>query len=566
MGDVSRRLRQTSTAEGNSFTFDALIRATRSTSVVTTIITLLIVVAVVGGFAAVPIHRSYLREAYNREAAETNSRRDSQVVAALLSRASHESDQKELERAEGVARDSTNSYEKLLSRSDSAELRYRAALAYHTVARVSGLIGNREKAISACRRGIELLNTLIEAHPKESNYLDARGACYLTLGGQMWDFGSLSAEEPYYQAAADYQLLVDRFSNQPPYQAGLAEALAGMATLSWSKGQLEVAQGYFAQVDQLLSNVPDTGRGSSWDPYVVISKDTVLLNEALLAKDYGDAKQAHALIEQVVNHRRVFGGMPTDRQTTEFVFKNYANLGAACIKAGQPAAAASTAEMLIAIFPERLDAYREAATVFIEGARLADQAAAAEAAEFKARAGQNRDFDSDMAPNYDARITAQNYMLRAEELIAKARHVDDHNPDSVIDFALFLLLCKHEPFRDFQRALELAQDVVKGYPKCGRAWFALALSKYRCGEWQAATEAAENSMKLTNSEKSDKSNVYNWLLLSMIRFQQGQFTEAQQWKTKADNWLAGNTLKDGVRVSLAMEAQALEQNRHDQRP
>ena len=282
------------------------------------------------------------------------------------------------------------------------------------------------------------------------------------------------------------------------------------------------------------------------------------MNRALVASDLGDTKRAKQLIEQAIAiHKQVLHDMPGDPQTADLLFKNYSNLGETCIKAGQPAAAASAAEMLVATFPERLDAYQQAVTLLIECARLADQTADAVVAESQSASTKKSDAEPIAPANYDAHVTAKNYRLRAEELMVKARHTTDHNPDSIIDFALFLLLGKEESFRDSQGALNWLRVSSEIIRERSRAWFTLALAHYRNGDWQAAEDAEQNSIKFSHGGNADKANAYDWLLLSMIHFRQGRIDEARQLQKKADDWFVENGSKNEELITLAAEARTL---------
>ncbi len=525
----------------------------------------LAIVAVVAAGAALVTSRAYRAEAKQRTAADANLVIASETIDRMLSRVSHhEYYHGDLKQAETLATDATAFYDELLQHNDDPTLRYRAAEAQNDLARIWELTGNHEKAIAACRRGVELLSPLVAAYPDDGKYLDARGGCYLTLGGaQQHSNLALSAEEPYRQAVADYELLVDRFPKEPSYQTGLAYALADIGTLCWSFGHLEQAEQYFARADKLLANLPAAGKYSSCDSCVVTNKGAMLMNRALVASDLGDTKRAKQLIEQAIAiHKQVLHDMPGDPQTADLLFKNYSNLGETCIKAGQPAAAASAAEMLVATFPERLDAYQQAVKLLIECAGLADQTADAVVAESQSASTKTSNAEPIAPANYNAHVTAQNYRLRAQEFIVKARHTTDHNPDSIIDFALFLLLSKEESFRDSQGALELAQGVVRDYPRRSRAWFTLALAHYRNGDRQAADDAEQNSIKFSHEGSADKENAFDWLLLSMIQFRRGRIDEARQSLTHAENWIAENEPKDQDLLVLHAEANELVSQAH----
>ena len=134
--------------------------------------------------AALVTSRAYRAEAKQRTAADANLVIASQMIDRMLSRVSHhEYYHGDLKQAETLAADATAFYDELLQHNDDPKLRYRAAEAQNDLARIWELTGNHEKAIAACRRGVELLSPLVAAYPDDGKYLDARGGCYLTLGG-----------------------------------------------------------------------------------------------------------------------------------------------------------------------------------------------------------------------------------------------------------------------------------------------------------------------------------------------------------------------------------------------
>jgi uncharacterized protein HemY len=112
-------------------------------------------------------------------------------------------------------------------------------------------------------------------------------------------------------------------------------------------------------------------------------------------------------------------------------------------------------------------------------------------------------------------------------------------------------MCDDKSFRDPQRALELAKSVSKDAPERGSVWLTLALAHYRNGNWQAADDAVQNSIKLAGEGKT---RVYNELLLAMIRVQQGRAHEAREFHDKARAWIAENKPDDQDLLRLAGEA------------
>jgi tetratricopeptide (TPR) repeat protein len=279
------------------------------------------------------------------------------------------------------------------------------------------------------------------------------------------------------------------------------------------------------------------------------------MNRALVSNDRGDPQQAKELLAQAIAlQKQVLRDSPNDPTAADLLFKHYWDLGEACISAGRPAAAAKTAEMLVTAFPKRLDAYQQAVTLLLDAARLTDQADSRAGGAAKAEARSSKEKDAD-APSVSAwPATADDYRRRADDLMTDARNVSDNNPDTTVGFARFLLLCNDESVRDPSWALVLAESVVRDYPERSRAWFTLALAHYRTGDWQAADDAEQKSIKLSYGESADHSNVYDWLLLSMIRFRQGRIDEARELRKKGDAWITEHKTKDEDLRRLSADA------------
>ncbi len=312
---------------------------------------------------------------------------------------------------------------------------------------------------------------------------------------------------------------------------------------------MDQAEQYYARADELLKNLP-AGQNSDCASCVLSNQGGLLMNRALVANDRGDPQQAKELLAQAIAlQQQVLRDSPNDPKAADLLFTHYWNLGQACIGAGQPAAAAKTAEMLVTVFPKRLDAYQQAVTLLLDAARLADQAGSRTGGTAQAGPTPTDEDDAPSASEWPA--TADDYRRRADDLMAKARGITDRNPETNVDFARFLLLCKDESFRDPTWALELAQGVVRDYPQRSRAWFTLALAHYRNGDWQAADEADQKSIKFS---PGGQANAFDWVLLSMIRAQQGRNEEASEWHSQASAWIAEKKPKDQDLLTLAAEA------------
>jgi tetratricopeptide (TPR) repeat protein len=140
-------------------------------------------------------------------------------------------------------------------------------------------------------------------------------------------------------------------------------------------------------------------------------------------------------------------------------------------------------------------------------------------------------------------------------LVALAHNATDRTPDITERFAWFLVTCADESLRDPAGALEIAMAVAKEVPQRADAWLTMALAHYRLGDWQAADDAVQQALNLPHQVA--KMSVCDWLVLAMIRHQQGRADEARQWHKKAHAWLANDDTDEKDILRLATEADAL---------
>jgi tetratricopeptide (TPR) repeat protein len=95
--------------------------------------------------------------------------------------------------------------------------------------------------------------------------------------------------------------------------------------------------------------------------------------------------------------------------------------------------------------------------------------------------------------------------------------------------AEILAECEDERLRDPRRAVELARKAVEaagkdpGYDD----WRALALARYRAGDWAAAAAAAENASRVRRDAPQA------WLILALSHARRGDPEQARPWYEKA---------------------------------
>lgn len=505
--------------------------ARRHMAVVQVTAVAVVVIAIGGVTAAALTLRAYQAEASQRAAAVANLKVASDSIDRMLSRVADDHYYRgDLTQAETVAADAATFYEQLLPQSNDPELQLHASLAQAKIADVWVLVGQSEKAGQAYLRSIELVRPLIAAFPAEPQYLEARAYAYQGVGESQWRLHKVyESFEPFQQAAADYQLLVDRFPSEPSYRQGLANALNNIGVFSWISNQWDDAESYYQRAKMLTAGLPAEINDSAIG---LTGSAGLLSNQALLARSRGDLPLAERLLaDAVIQQQRSRDQWPDNPVAGDALYRHYWNMAETSLGADRPEAAAQAVEMLVATFPERLDACVDGATQLVRCAALAEQAV-------WGRSGTSADV----------------YYQRAHELVEQAQDCKIRTPQAVEDFAWFLLTCEVESFRDPTLALELAKGVIADVPERGAAWFTLALAHYRNGNWPAANEAVEKSIKFS---RGGQANAFDWVLLSMISFQQGRLDEAREWRQKANDQIDEQKADDKELLALATESDRL---------
>jgi tetratricopeptide (TPR) repeat protein len=525
--------------------------ARRHVALVTSIGAALIVATVSFLIAALLTLRAYNLESQQRTAAVANLRVASDSIDRMLSRvADDQYFHGDLVHAETLAADATEFYEKLLTHSDDPQLRFKAAEAHEIVAGIWYLVGQYEKARVASLRSIELLRPLIATFPADDKYLSTRGAAYLRLGQAEWGFdGSAAAEQPFAQAVADFEILINRFPHEPKYRGSYANALNNLGMVRRARFRADEAERFFERALEIMKHLPEAIRNT---PEARTIRAGTLSNWAMAVRERGDTKRAMQLLGEAISlHKQSLDEWPTNPVAVNSLFIYYCHLGEVELQAGQHQAAAKTVETLVWAVPNQLRSYHYGAEQLLRCAALAEGETAA------VTRTSDADFakPAEMPAASDRAASAEDYRRRARELVARAADAPIRTPDTTERFAWFLVTCADESLRDPRRALELATSVVQEVPRRGDAWLTLALAHYRLGDWQAADDAMQKATKLPHYVAEMR--VCDWLLLAMIRQQQGRSDEARQLYKKARDRLTDVHTDEEDVLRLAAEADAL---------
>jgi tetratricopeptide (TPR) repeat protein len=89
--------------------------------------------------------------------------------------------------------------------------------------------------------------------------------------------------------------------------------------------------------------------------------------------------------------------------------------------------------------------------------------------------------------------------------------------------AWFLATCPNENFRDPAQAVLLAKKAVQRAPRSRRAFASLGVASYRTGQWKAAADALNESLRFSKS-----GNAASSFFLAMVNWQLGDKEQARK--------------------------------------
>jgi tetratricopeptide (TPR) repeat protein len=118
------------------------------------------------------------------------------------------------------------------------------------------------------------------------------------------------------------------------------------------------------------------------------------------------------------------------------------------------------------------------------------------------------------------------------------------------NLAWALVTCEESRLRRPDEAYAYAQRAVKLAPDEGTYWNTLGAVYFRIGNWQRATEAMHESMRLRGGE----GDAFDWFFLAMIEARQGKQERAHEWYDKAVDWYHHGHEADGELYRFQVEA------------
>jgi tetratricopeptide (TPR) repeat protein len=121
------------------------------------------------------------------------------------------------------------------------------------------------------------------------------------------------------------------------------------------------------------------------------------------------------------------------------------------------------------------------------------------------------------------------------------------------DLAWFLATAADPKLRDPPRAVEHAKKAVEHTQRYGtisgkflHAAYCntLGVAQYRAGDWKAAVEALETSIRKKSFPGRDGGDSADFFFLAMAHWQLGEKEQARQWYDRAVAWMAKNRPQD----------------------
>jgi serine/threonine protein kinase/WD40 repeat protein len=124
-------------------------------------------------------------------------------------------------------------------------------------------------------------------------------------------------------------------------------------------------------------------------------------------------------------------------------------------------------------------------------------------------------------------------------LYTLALQLDPNNAAAQNGLAWFRATCPDARYRDPAQAVALAEKAIALAPADGNIWNTLGVAQYRAGNWPAAIQALDQSMKLRQGGDGR-----DWFFLAMGHWKQGDQALARKWYARGVRAMAGQTRQD----------------------
>jgi serine/threonine protein kinase len=374
--------------------------------------------------------------------------------------------------------------------------------AHERAGRVHMIVGKKDKAETAFRRAIAILEKVDEGPPAGPESRMDLAEAYHWLGQLLKDVGRLEeAEGILRQNLAVSQKLAAAFPGVANYRLHLCLAGIAFGDLVRARGRPQEARQWFEQAldvaRKTLADFPALGDGPGYEIRQWLGD---------LLKQLGSHSEAETLYRQNLNLAlRLVADSPTVADHWQKLAHSQWSLARLYVP-GRIAEAEqvyrqviSLAEQLVSRFPD-VAAYQDGPARSYIG--LGDV------------------------------LWVRGQYAAAVEQYQRALTVKPDFGDGHWKLAWFLVNCAEVRFRDPARAIEAAKKALAATMENGHYWKTLGWASYRAGKWEAAIEALERANWYCAGGGS-----YEWFPLAMAHWQRGDKELARQWYVKACRWM-----------------------------
>jgi serine/threonine-protein kinase len=409
---------------------------------------------------------------------------------------------------------------------------YREALA--RVHFQSGVIRSKlrpREAEAAYRSALRLQEDLVATDPRNPEYHDRLAATchglalHLVLSG-----GELARAQPLAERAIRHELRAQAaVPDERRYRQYLANQYQLAAAILKRQRKHRQAEAVYQKARAVLERL--TGDFPAIPGYP--SHLGAVLNDlAIVQLIQRKAAESRRSIEQAIRYQTVATQRnPEHPQYRQFLRNHYWNLADILLDQEAYAPAAEAAARLPRFFPRRSQEYSDAAYFHAD---CAEQAA-----------------KDTKLPQKERRRVAQQYAAQTRRFLDEAARRSKGDPVAQERLA-WRLVTLPPAFRDPARALDLAEQAVKGVPRDGECWLSLGAARYRTGDWQGARTALQKALPLLYVGDST-----GRFLLAMAQRRLGADQEARTWFTKATRLMQAMEPHNRTARRLHAEAAAL---------
>jgi serine/threonine protein kinase len=464
-----------------------------------------------------------------KNAAQENLQLAAQAVDQLLSEMGKEASvYGQLPQAERILDQAARFYQQLIEKSSDPAMLRRAATAYNHMGSLYRTLGRHELAIQKHEAALALVRRIgTEIDPHE--ILVTRAIAYDGIGDAHSNKLYPTLAEPYCHRAREiWQHLCDTQPENIDFLTELIGTLNSLAMIAANDERLDETDDLYRRIMELRERLPSDRLET---PEELNTTAGLSCNLGTVAVEKGNLAEAEPLFrEAIAIQERVIVLQPGIQKHEHDLYNFQWNLIDLLIRQQKHSDASAAAEKLVHQFPNWQRSHYEAADLLLRCAEIAERGLA----HFPESAQEN----VPVPFSSTARETAQQYRATARHLIATADQATERTPDSLEQFARFLVIWNDKSFRDPARALSLADAALTEAPQRANLHQIRGIALYRLGQYQAAIDAFARTAKVRPGPE-----IVDTLFLAMAQWQLGNHNAAKQSYAASLDWFAKHELK-----------------------